>query len=700
MADQGWRWRLDRQTWWPRPGNGFELLAWLDGADPDAGRADRNVWLIRLLDWVRRGEPVSGSQAVLGHVRADTTRQAQLQRWLAAFWRDNDVAALLADHGLAERSSWRGEWATRLRRKCLPLSPDSGDLAGWFELLLKAPDDLAWLQALDDRMLDELGELLTASWGGPQGWREPFFDAMAFLSTQIRASGMSPAFRLRLGLRLDDADEPSDGEASPQGGQRAFRALAGAVDSLHALDVAWREAPTGSPEAAAARLAFVQQALFVRGLLDACAHAARGLQGHLDRHGISLDVVFQIDQLTQRCDRIHMLLDAMTAERAAPEVLRLVMQLMQAGHERRSLRSWVNQQHALLARKVTERSAEVGEHYITRDGEGYRDMLARAAGGGAVLAVTTFVKFGILALLWSPFWLGLAAGLNYALSFVLVQWLHLTVATKQPAMTAPALSARLAELGQPDGDARFVDEVAHLMRSQFAGIVGNMLAVAPLVAAVQWLSAWWSGSPLVGEAEALHVLHALTLWGPTLAYAAFTGVLLFASSILAGWVDNWFVLHRVDSALAWNPHIRAWLGEARALRWAQALRRQVPGLAANVSLGLMLGLVPVLAHFMALPLDVRHVTLSTGQWMAAVMALGDAAWQLPAVWWCLLALPLTGVLNVGVSFLLAWRVAVRARGLRVKDRARLRAALWARLRSHPGSFLWPTRSPGDEGDQT
>jgi site-specific recombinase len=204
----------------------------------------------------------------------------------------------------------------------------------------------------------------------------------------------------------------------------------------------------------------------------------------------------------------------------------------------------------------------------------------------------------------------------------------------------------------------------------------------------------------VGEAEAMHVLHALTLWGPTLAYAAFTGVLLFASSILAGWVDNWFVLHRVDSALAWNPHIRAWLGEARALRWAQALRRQVPGLAANVSLGLMLGLVPVLAHFMALPLDVRHVTLSTGQWMAAVMALGDAAWQLPAVWWCLLALPLTGVLNVGVSFLLAWRVAVRARGLRVKDRARLRAALWARLRSHPGSFLWPTRSPGDEGAQT
>ncbi len=703
MKQDSWTWSLRRQTWWPRPGNGFELLSWLDAADGQAPLAERNVWLIRVLDWVRRGEPVSGTQAVLRHVTEDPARLARIQHWLAAFWRDIDVAALLADHGLADRGSLRSEWAERLRRKCLPLSPDNADLGAWFELLLRAPEDSDWLAELDDGLLDGLGDLMVSALPEPQAWRDPFFDAMAFLGSQVRSAGMSSAFRLRLGTRLD----AGEGTVQPVmlHGQRAFRALGQAVEQLHELDRARREAMALAANAAttadasvlsevrAADLALLQQSQYLRGLLDQCVQAASGLHGHLESHGISVELVFQIDQLCQRCARIEQLLDVVLAERPAPEVRRLLLSLMRAGQARRSLRAWLGQQHALLARKVTERSAAVGEHYITRNHSEYRGMLASAAGGGAVLALTTFMKFAVLGLAWSPFWLGMGAGLNYAASFVLVQLLHFTVATKQPAMTAPALSARLAEAGTPEGEARFVDEVAHLMRSQVAGILGNLLAVAPLVAAVQALAIWWRGQPLVGPAEARHVIENLTLLGPTLAFAAFTGVLLFASSILSGWAENWFVLHRVDSALRWNPRIQAWLGPQRAQRWSEWWRANVAGLAANVSLGLMLGLVPVLAHFMALPLDVRHVTLSTGQWVAAVMALGQDALREPAVWWCALALPLTGVLNVGVSFWLAWRLAVRARGLRFKDRARLGRALGRRLREQPASFFWPPREP-------
>ena len=62
-----------------------------DAADAQASRAERNVWLIRLVDWVRRGEPVSGTQAVLRLMGRDPQRQARLQQWFSAFWRDNDV---------------------------------------------------------------------------------------------------------------------------------------------------------------------------------------------------------------------------------------------------------------------------------------------------------------------------------------------------------------------------------------------------------------------------------------------------------------------------------------------------------------------------------------------------------------------------------------------------------------------------------
>ena len=70
-------------------------------------------------------------------------------------------------------------------------------------------------------------------------------------------------------------------------------------------------------------------------------------------------------------------------------------------------------------------------------------------------------------------------------------------------MTAPALAAKLRESGRDESLEPFVDEVAHLVRSQVAGIVGNLVAVAPLVLAVQLLAWGLAGAPLAGRAEAV-----------------------------------------------------------------------------------------------------------------------------------------------------------------------------------------------------
>jgi site-specific recombinase len=253
--------------------------------------------------------------------------------------------------------------------------------------------------------------------------------------------------------------------------------------------------------------------------------------------------------------------------------------------------------------------------------------------------------------------------------------------------------AGVRETGDEDdpGLEAFVDEVAHLIRSQAAGIFGNLMLCAPVVLAIQ-LAAWAAfGKPLVGTHDAEHVLETLTLLGPTPIYAAFTGVLLFLSSLLAGWVENWFVFHRLDSAIAWNPRIVARLGKARALRWSHWWRHNISGLAANVSLGLMLGLVPPLLSFFTFPVEVRHVTLSTGQLAAAVGALGWPVFHLPAFWWCVAGIAVTGVLNLAVSFWLAMKVALRSRGVQVKESRRIVAAIGQRLRKAPLSFLWPAQ---------
>ena len=151
------------------------------------------------------------------------------------------------------------------------------------------------------------------------------------------------------------------------------------------------------------------------------------------------------------------------------------------------------------------------------------------------------------------------------------------------------------------------------------------------------------------------------------------------------------VWHRLDSAIAWNPRIVARLGQARAARVAQYLRNHVSALTSNISLGLMLGLLPAMALFFGLGLEVRHVTLSSGQLAAALPALGPALLLRTEFWGCVAGIACIGALNLGVSFYLAFKVALRSRGIRPTDRGRIYGAIGRRLRAAPASFVLPPR---------
>ncbi|MDF1481078.1 site-specific recombinase [Extensimonas sp. H3M7-6] len=654
---------------------------------PQAGLVARHLWLLGLLAWVRGAQDsVPAALDRLGSfidaVQARPPLRARLQACWALLLETVDVTTLLADFGFAPRTALLSELGARLRERLLPHSPETIDAAELFALALPGPFDAQWLQALDVDLLARLQALLAplpdaAAEGaqtesakdaaGPTLWQRTLLDAMTYCAGQILATGFAPELRLRMSAQAR-ADQP-------------FHALIREVESLR-VEVLH---PLRTPE----RLQATAQQLRTR--LEACRAAAATVYAHFEDEGISVGLVFRLRQLRERIVRVRALLDCLLAPQPAQAAARLLAQLVQVQQQRRSLRALFATNASLLSARIAERSAETGEHYITRTPHEYRAMLRMAAGGGALMAPTTLLKFGIYALALSPFWGGFWAGMNYALSFVLIQLLHCTVATKQPAMTAPAMAAKLHELGGGEAVESFVDEVTHLVRSQVAAVLGNVLVVFPAVLALAALLAWATGAPAISTAQAKHVLESLHLLGPSLAFAALTGVLLFASSIVAGWAENAFVLYRLDSALRYHPGITARLGVARAARWAQFLRHNVSGLAANVSLGFMLGLVPALAGFFGLGLDVRHVTLSTGQVAAACAALGWQVLQQSALWWAVATLPLIGALNVGVSFYLAFRVALRARNVTGVERARIYAALRARWRHAPLSFFLPQR---------
>ena len=660
-----------------RRARAWDLSALLIAADPKAGLAERNLWLVRMVEWLGHaapgadpddGKPVLRLRHLLGVLDRNPGHRASVVALLAAFFDGVDAAALFADFGFTPRVDLFGELGERLRRRVLPATPETTDLADLFGLVFHADDDAQWLRAIDDATLERLAALLGEAWNARSprvDWHAPFLDAIMYLCSAVRASGFSGPMRLRM--------SPATLAGEP------FRELARAGDAVH--------------ERAEAGLPFAAEAARLRALLDACRHAAASVFEHLEEFGVSVDLVFQVNQLRLRVRRIEALLACVESARPARDVLALLAALVDVAATRRSARALLSRHYALLAAKVAERSAETGEHYITRDHGEYRSMLRAAATGGAVLAGTTHLKFLVVSLGLAAFWSGFLAGLNYAASFVLVQLIHGTVATKQPAMTAPAMARKLTDeagAGATDEAVEgFVDEVAHLIRSQSAGIFGNLMVVVPIVLVVQMAWGLASDTPLVPRKEAEHVLHSLTLLGPTALYAAFTGVLLFASSLIAGWAENWFVWHRLDSALAWNPRLRARFGPGRAQRISAWWRANISGLAANVSLGFMLGLVPVVAAFFGLPLEVRHVTLSTGQLAAAAGTEGLALLHDAAFWWCVAGIAVTGALNLGVSFLLAFRVALLSRNVPTAGRSRIYAAIRRRMWRRPLSFIWP-----------
>ena len=648
-----------------------DLGSLLDQLDPHAPLAERHLWLISLCAWIRGKQPspqaaMGRLQLLLDAIEARPDVQQRLRAWWQVLLSTVDVTTLLADFGFAPRTAFLSELTERLRHKLLPDTPETLDASELFSLALPRAFDAQWLAAIDATQLQRIEQLLRQpAVDGATRWQHTVLDAITYCSGQILSTGFAPELRLRMSVAARDA--------------RPFHALTRDVEALRS-EVLRPDANPAAVDAAAQQL---------RSSLDACRHAVASVYTHLEENGISVGLVFRLRQLRERVLRIRELLDCLMSTHPSASAVRLLSRLVLVGQERASIRALITSNSSLLAAKVAERSAETGEHYITRDWPQYRSMLRKAAGGGALTGGTTLLKFMIMGLGLSAFWGGFWAGAMYAASFVVIQLLHCTLATKQPAMTAPAMAAKLKDIGTPKAVNAFVDEVAHLMRSQAAAVLGNVLVVFPVVLLLSVGIGLLLGHPMLGAKEAAYTLHSLSLLGPTLLFAGFTGCLLFASSIIAGWVENWFVLRRLDSAMRYNPGITGILGVERAGRWAHFMRNNISGFASNISLGFMLGLIPPIMAFFSLPLEVRHVTLSAGQLAAASVAYGVQTVFMPAFWWAVAAIPLIGALNLGVSFYLAYKLALRAHNVSGVQRAHIHQAIWARWRHRPLSFFIP-----------
>ena len=277
-------------------------------------------------------------------------------------------------------------------------------------------------------------------------------DALVYLVSEVASVGLSTPFRRRIGAE-SFRDLPFYGLA------------AAAEDVARAARERDEDAFGGASEQLGRRL-------------SGCRRTMDAVHAHLDLYGVSTRIVYQLERMDAQLRRAELLLGRLADAGGAPATAAAFARIVRDTVESSRIRGLVERNSRLLARKVVDRSAETGLTTSRALGASTWPCSAPRR-GGLVTSLTAWVKLGISFLQAPPFVEGVLASFNYAASFVAIQLAHFTLATKQPAMTGPALARRLERADEPGGVDAFVDESIDLLRSQAASIFGNLATVVP-----------------------------------------------------------------------------------------------------------------------------------------------------------------------------------------------------------------------------
>jgi site-specific recombinase len=650
--------------------------------DDTADLADRNRWVVELAYWLRRTEKSTKNKPIAiseGHPEHGRLRsflkileqrpdvKLKIAKLIRSVLRDNDALSLLCDTGVATKPSFWGEMTERLRNHLIAPPPNKPELAVLFALGFVGPHDASWIHDLDDDLLRSLHDLAhyQENTSDTNNLFKDMAEAIMILISYISSAGLSYSVRSRL--------RGVSGQDSP-----FYRLGKLAEDILKAE-------PRLNDSSYQATLKEFQD------VLNACYIACDDVYAHLDENGVSVETVFQVETMRLRLARVETLLEAWLHRDQVQLFSKLTADLILTVQGHRSIKRLAEQTFALLSRKMVERSAETGDHYIAGSRKEYFSMLKKSLGGGAIVSGTVYLKFLITNLGLVRFFENILLTVNYAGSFLLIQFANFTLATKQPAMTAPALAQLLDDVKSKEGLDRFVDRAMALMRSQAASIFGNLAMVIPVVIVIQVAIILLLGHPTMNAAKATYIFHTVSPFSAAFLFAAFTGVLLWLSSVIAGLIDNWFVLHRIQDVIRYNRRITMVFGDIRAARWGQWWRDNISVVSANVSLGFLLIYGPTFLGFLGIGMEIRHITLSAGQFAAAATALGWKTFMMSGFWLGIFGVLLIGAFNVLVSFSLAFNMALRSRDLPTLDRRRLYVAVRRRIKSDFKSLLLPPK---------
>lgn len=641
-------------------------------AEAASTQRQRIFWWADLFSWILSRDIMGVSHPekkllyLLDALDANPDFKKRLQELVGNSIRSVKAVSLFSDTELSRQNSFLGEALRRVQKKFLPRTFKEAELLHLFEAVFTTPSQAEWLTHLSEpvvkRVINSFLSDDSTIWSQV---KRDVAESLIILSLQVSSLGFSPEIRERRlthGVIADPFYELS--ENCVMLGKRFLNDQP--INAEHSISC-------------------------IESIID-CERQLEQVGNHLEDFGVSVDLVYRMERIKKMLLRMGDLLSLLDEENASRQRHFLFFSRLALGIARDfSLQELFHVNLRQLSRKIVERSGETGEHYITRTPKEYLYMFSSAAGGGIFTAFTALFKFLIAQMHLAPFFDLFASFVNYSGSFIAMHLCGFTLATKQPSMTAACLAGKI-KASETGFSKEAIDEIANITRSQFIAAVGNVGLVIPTTVSIFMVSKFVFGTEVLTADKSRAILSSLDpTSGGTIFYAAVTGVILWISSVAAGWLENWTVYNRISSGIAGSRGLRNIFGNAIPKRAAIFVRRNISALGGSVALGFLLAVTPYVGKFFGIGFDVRHVTLSAGSLAFAVCHLGKEAMQSQEFVLASVGIVVIGLLNFGVSFFLALSVALRARDIQLGKSVRLYSALFKSFLATPARFLFPRK---------
>ena len=564
--------------------------------------------------------------------------------------------------GLPSNLGLIGELIEKLTIKILPAKPIGSQLSELMIGMFPDESDVEHLKSLDEESLARLPELFEQK--DFSHLKNDIDDSLIYLVSQITAIGLSPAIRKRIPHKKMKS--------------LPFYSLPAKLNLYLRTRI--------EPETELNKV--VLQELY--GLLNEAQQSIDDVYQHLNTFGVSTQIVFQLEKMKLFIKRVYSLLELTNSEKIeAGKIIKLIAELVHQNLHQRHAFSVFSDNATFLAQKIIENNSHTGEHYIAKDRVEHWAMIKSAMGGGFLTAFTVYIKNFLVQLGLSPYLYGFLSSVNYAGSFLFIQFAGYTLATKQPAATASALAQKLEKVEDRDDVAAVTDEIINITRTQLAAVFGNIIAVIPTTLLITYVWHSFTGSWIFTFDTAIYTLKSTDILGPSAVYAAFTGFLLWFSSVLSGWAMNWYSFHQLSFLMSENKKLNFIFGKEGTQKITHYFEHALVGIVGSIALGVFLGIIPVFLKILGIPLDVRHVTLSTGALAASIPTLGTEILRTQEFIRAALGIGLIGFLNLTVSFTLALFVAFRAKKISQHKKFLIYRSVLSRFIKSPLSFILP-----------